>query len=102
MADAFRDAELLANALDAGFKGEEPELAALAGYERTRNAAAGPMYEFTLQLSHLEPPPPELQQLFAALQGNPDGIASFLGVIAGTVAILELFSPENVQRLSAA
>ena len=102
MADAFRDVELLANALDAGFKGEEPELAALAGYERARNAAAGPMYEFTLQLSRLKPPPPELQQLFAALQGNPDGIASFLGVIAGTVPIPEFVSAENVQRLTAA
>ena len=28
------------------------------------------MYEFTCQLASLEPPPPEMQQLLGAIQGN--------------------------------
>lgn len=102
MTDAFRDAELLAGALDAGLNGEEPMLSCLAGYERARNEAAGPMYDFTLQLSRLEPPPPHLQQLLGALQGNADEIARFLGLLAGTVPIPEFFSPDNIERLLAA
>lgn len=60
------------------------------------------MYEFTLQLSRLEPPPPDLQQLLGALQGNADGIARFLGILAGSVCVPEFFSPQNIERLLAA
>lgn len=37
-----------------------------------------------------------------ALRGNADGIAMFLGVIAGTVPVQEFFSPDNIERLLAA
>lgn len=102
MTDAFRDAELLAGAIDCGLSSPGADgaiLAALAGYERTRNAAVGPMYDFTLELSRLGPPPPHLQQLLFALQDNPEGIARFLGIMAGTVTIPEFFAPENLDRL---
>jgi 2-polyprenyl-6-methoxyphenol hydroxylase-like FAD-dependent oxidoreductase len=102
MTDAFRDAELLANAIDAGMCGSEPVLAALADYERTRNAVAGPMYDFTLRLACLEPPPPEQQQLLGSLRDDPEGIAEFLGLMAGSVAIPQFFSPDNINRLLAA
>ncbi|MDQ4091836.1 MAG: FAD-dependent monooxygenase [Actinomycetota bacterium] len=102
MTDAFRDAELLANAIDAGLSGSEPVLAALADYERTRNAVAGPMYDFTLRLACLEPPPPEQQQLLGSLRDDPEGIAEFLGLMAGSVAIPQFFSPDNINRLLAA
>ena len=102
MTDAFRDAELLATAIDAGLSGMDRLSAALAGYERARNAAAGPMYDFTLRLSCLEPPPPEQQQLLASLRDDPEGTAQFLGLLAGSVAIPQFFSPENINRLLAA
>jgi flavin-dependent dehydrogenase len=54
--DAFRDAELLADAIDAGFSGRKPLDAALAGYERQRNEIAEPLYDFTTQLLSGEPP----------------------------------------------
>jgi 2-polyprenyl-6-methoxyphenol hydroxylase-like FAD-dependent oxidoreductase len=62
--DAFRDAELLADAIDAGFAGRESIDAALAGYERRRNEAASPMYEITCRLAELRPPGPHLAALF--------------------------------------
>jgi flavin-dependent dehydrogenase len=45
--DAFRDAELLATAIDSGLAGDEPLENALANYQRARDDAALPMYEMT-------------------------------------------------------
>jgi flavin-dependent dehydrogenase len=97
--DAFRDAELLAEAIDAGFSGRRPLEEALAEYERQRNEAAMPIYELTCQFATLEPPAPEMQQLFGALLGNQEETDRFFGTIEGTVPIPEFFSPENVQRI---
>jgi flavin-dependent dehydrogenase len=49
--DAFRDAGLLAEALDAALSGREPSEEALAGYQSRRDAAALPIYEMTLQMA---------------------------------------------------
>jgi flavin-dependent dehydrogenase len=54
--DAFRDAELLTDALDAGFPGRRVLDEALAEYEATRNDIAGPLYDLTIQLLSGEPP----------------------------------------------
>ncbi len=58
MTDALRDAELLSQAIDEGFRGQRPLIDALADYERRRNEAVMPMYEMTSQLATLEPPHP--------------------------------------------
>ena len=49
--DAFRDADLLAEAIDDGFAGRRPLDEALSGYEQQRNEIATPLYEFTCQLA---------------------------------------------------
>ena len=102
ISDAFRDAGLLAEAIDAGFSGQLPLSEALAGYERQRNEHIMPMYEFTCQLASFEPPSPEMQHLFGAVYGNQVETNRFLGTIAGTVPIPEFFSPENIGRILAA
>ena len=56
--DAFRDSELLAGAIADGFGGRRPLDDALADYERRRNEAALPLYDFTHELAGLEPPGP--------------------------------------------
>ena len=99
ISNAFRDAELLADAIDDGFTGRAPLDVALAGYEGQRNEAAMPVYDFTMQLASLEPPPPEMQQLFGALRGNQPDTDRFFGLIAGTTSIPEYLAPENVQRI---
>ena len=99
--DAFRDAGLLAEAIDAGFSGPQPLAEALSDYERQRNEHARPMYEFTCQLASFEPPSPQMQQLFGALYRNQVDTNRFLGTIAGTVPIPEFFSPENIGRILA-
>jgi 2-polyprenyl-6-methoxyphenol hydroxylase-like FAD-dependent oxidoreductase len=49
--DAFRDAELLATALDEALSGRRPADEALAAYQEQRDTAAIPIYEFTLQMA---------------------------------------------------
>ena len=56
-------------------------------------------YEFTAQLATLEPPPPEMQQLLAAIDGNPAAMDEFAGVFAGTVAPEEFFDPDHLRTL---
>jgi flavin-dependent dehydrogenase len=91
--DAFRDAELLADALDAGLRGERPLDEGLAEYERLRNEASRPLYELTYELAALAPPPPEQQALFASLRDDPEGTSRFFGTIAGTFPVTEFFAP---------
>jgi len=99
MSDAFRDAELLADALHAGWSGREGLEKALSGYEEQRNRAALPMYEFTNQIASFAPPPPEQQMMFAALARNQAQCDRFFGVLTGSVLYGEFFSPGNLIRL---
>ncbi len=97
--DSFKQAELLAEAIDAGFSGRKVMEEALAEYEQKRNEDAFPIYEFTCQLGALEPPTPEMIQLFEALRENRPETDRFLGITAGTVRAEEFFAPENVGRI---
>jgi 2-polyprenyl-6-methoxyphenol hydroxylase-like FAD-dependent oxidoreductase len=99
ISDAFRDADQLATALDAGFTGARPLDDALADFERRRNEETRPLYELTYELASLAPPPPEQQALFGALRDNEEEAGRFFGVIAGTVHPSEFFTPENLGRI---
>jgi hypothetical protein len=61
-----------------------------------------PIYGLTQQFASLQPPPPEMQQLLAALVHDQAQANRFFGTIAGTVPIPEFFSPENVGRIMGA
>lgn len=99
ISDAFRDAELLAEAIDDGFSGRMPLMTALERYEQRRNDAALPIYEMTCQLATLEPPPPEMEMVFRALANNPRESNRFFGTLAGTVPMGDFFAPENLRRI---
>lgn len=90
--DAFHHAELLAEALDDGFRRHRPFDDALADYERRRNTAVMPMYEFTYATSALEPPTPQEAELFEAMRDDPALTERFLGVFAGTVPVQDFFA----------
>lgn len=100
--DAFRDAELCADALDEAFSGARPFDVAMGDYQVTRDAHVLPMYEFTAGLATLEPPPPDLQQVLAAVHGNQEAMDGFARVNAGVISPAEFFSEENVKRIFAA
>ena len=93
------DVELVAEAIDAGLSERRSLEEALADYERQRNEMALPLYEYNAQAASMKPRPPEMQQLFAALQGNQKQTNRFFGIAEGTTSIPEFFAPENVARI---
>jgi 2-polyprenyl-6-methoxyphenol hydroxylase-like FAD-dependent oxidoreductase len=99
--DAFRDAELLATATDEWLSGARPFDAAMASYQETRDAQVLPIYEFTCQLATLEPPPPELLQVLAAVHGNQAAMDGFCRVNSGSTSPLEFFAEANLARIFA-
>jgi len=100
--DAFRDAELCATALSETFSGTRSFEDAMSDYHRARDATVKAMYEFTCQLATLEPPPPETQQLLAAIHGNKEAMDGFARLNAGTISPAEFFGQENVRAIMAA
>jgi 2-polyprenyl-6-methoxyphenol hydroxylase-like FAD-dependent oxidoreductase len=101
ISDAFRDAELLSVALVSTFAGRESFDVALERYQATRDASSLPMYEFTLQIASFQPPPPEMQQLLGAMQGNQDAMDGFVRVNAGVTSPVEFFAEQNVAKIFA-
>jgi 2-polyprenyl-6-methoxyphenol hydroxylase-like FAD-dependent oxidoreductase len=99
--DAFRDAEAVATALDDAFAERRPYDEAMADYQRARDEEALPIYEFTNDFAKIEPPPPEMQQLIGAMQGNQEAMDGFVSVMAGTLPAPEFFAPENVGPIMA-
>ena len=97
--DAFRDAERCALAVDETLSGRRPFDAAMSDYQRDRDAAALPMYDFTYMLAALEPPPPDLQRLLGAMQGNQKAMDAFARVNAGTMSPAAFFAPEHVESI---
>jgi 2-polyprenyl-6-methoxyphenol hydroxylase-like FAD-dependent oxidoreductase len=87
--DAFRDAERCATALDQAFTGARSFDDAMGEYQRERDERVLPMYEFTCQLATLQPPPPEMQQLLGAIQGNQKAMDGFVQMNAGTISPAE-------------
>jgi flavin-dependent dehydrogenase len=100
--DAFRDAQLCAAALDEAFCDTRSFDAAMGGYQAARDAQVLPMYEFTCQLATLAPPPPEMQQLLAAMRGNQVAMDGFARTVAGVTSPAEFFAETNVARILAA
>jgi 2-polyprenyl-6-methoxyphenol hydroxylase-like FAD-dependent oxidoreductase len=100
--DAFHDAERCAAALDKSFSGASPFEDAMHEYQRARDARVKAMYEFTCQLATLELPPPDMQQILAAIHGNREAMNDFVRMNAGTISPAEFFAPENVKAIMAA
>ncbi|HEX8634177.1 MAG TPA: NAD(P)/FAD-dependent oxidoreductase [Pyrinomonadaceae bacterium] len=97
--DAFRDAELLAGAIDDGLGGRQPMEAALAGYERRRNRAVRAMYWFTCYFAaHLVPPGG--LRLLQSLRGSQPETNRLFATLAGSVPVADFFSPIHLLRLA--
>jgi flavin-dependent dehydrogenase len=100
--NAFHDAQRCAIAVDEALGGARSFDEAMGDYQRKRDEHAMPMYEFTCQLAMLQPPPPEMQQLFGAIHGNQEAMDGFVRTNAGTTSPAEFFSPRNVGAIMAA
>jgi flavin-dependent dehydrogenase len=100
--DAFRHAELCADALHQTLSGERGFDDAMEEYRSTRDAQVKAMYELTAEFASLEPPPPELQQLLAAVAQSKEAMDEFARVLAGITSPAEFFSEANAGRILAA
>ena len=56
-------------------------------------------YELAMQFARLEPPPPEMQQLFAAMRGNQKATDRYFATIEGTITPAEISSPQNIGQI---
>jgi hypothetical protein len=65
-------------------------------YQSSRDERVLPMYEFTCQFAMIAPPPPEMQQLLAAVHGNKEAMDAFARVVAGVTPPAEFVSEENI------
>ncbi len=101
ISDAFIDAEALTTALDDGWSARRPLDEALAEYQSRRDRRAKPMYDFTCQMATLQPPPPPMQRLFAALRGNQDATNQFYSAMTGSSPLPAFMNPENLDRIMA-
>jgi flavin-dependent dehydrogenase len=99
ISDAFRDADLLAEAIDSGLTGRRPLQEALSDYEQRRNETALPLYELNCQRATLELPPPGMQALFRALRSNSVEFSRYIAAVAGTISPAEFFATENIARI---
>jgi flavin-dependent dehydrogenase len=101
ISDAFREAEMCANAIHDWLSGTRSFEEGMTEYQTERDKVI-PMYEFTCNYAMLKPPPPELQQLFGAIHGNQDAMDGFAKVVAGVTSPAEFFSQENIGSIFAA
>lgn len=101
ISDSFRDAELCVAALEESLSGTRSFEDAMRHYQWARDEQVVAMFEFTTQIATLEPPPPDLQQLLGAMQGNQAAMDGFARVNAGVESPAHFFSEENVGSIFA-
>ena len=95
MRDAFRDADLLSEAILDG----SPE--ALRRFEILRNEESEPIYRMTMERASFAQPPQEAMALIAALRGNQEQTDRWAGVDSGSVSPADFYSPENIAQIMA-
>jgi 2-polyprenyl-6-methoxyphenol hydroxylase-like FAD-dependent oxidoreductase len=98
ISDSFRDAELLADALDAYLRGDEVYDTALAGYHRRRDAAVRAMYDFTYRLAQMKPLPAPVRGIFRTLQYDQRAMDLFVSGVAGTAPVNAATGPRSLGR----
>jgi flavin-dependent dehydrogenase len=102
IADAFRDAELLADAVHDGLSGRRDLDDALAEYERRRNEATMPDYRMNIERARFTPISASERMLRSALHGNAGATRQFFLTIEALAPREVFFGPENMGRLIAA
>lgn len=98
IADALRDADLLAAAILDGLDGR-PLAAALEGYERERNAASTAVYQQNLNAARFEPTPEEVLRIRQAVRFNPAEATRMTMARFAMIDPREFFNPEHLQRV---
>ncbi|MFD1231754.1 NAD(P)/FAD-dependent oxidoreductase [Pseudonocardia benzenivorans] len=98
IADALRDAELLADAITVGLGGSVGLDVALRRYAHRHDAAAMPIWRHTTELARLTFRP-EQDVLFRAIAERPGATEQFLAVLTGAALPDTIFGPRGLVRL---
>jgi 2-polyprenyl-6-methoxyphenol hydroxylase-like FAD-dependent oxidoreductase len=98
MSDAFRDAELLADAIDLGLSGGTGLTDALRRYQEERDRRSRHLYQWALRSAALDDPAP-LWPFLEALNDDPPERARFMSVITGTVPYWEVLGQANQRHV---
>jgi flavin-dependent dehydrogenase len=97
--DAFCDAELLADAIDDGLRGDHDLLRALDEHESACVARTMPFSELTRRLATFAPPDPEMRALYTALRDDQEDTDAIIGLLSEAVSPTRFFAPGNVDRI---
>ncbi|MCM3921470.1 NAD(P)/FAD-dependent oxidoreductase [Frankia sp. AiPs1] len=96
--DAFRHAELLAEALHRGLSGESPIDGAVADYVARRDRASAGTFAFTVAVAALTLPP-FLHATLSAATRSPAYRAKFFAMVGGGYPGEEFFAPDHLAAL---
>ena len=90
----------LTEALDAGFSGRRPSRrGAPSDYQAlSRRARQADVLASQCQLAALEPAPPPMRQLFAALRHNQAATNAFYSALTGSIPLSAFMNPDNIGR----
>jgi flavin-dependent dehydrogenase len=99
MSDALRDAEFLAEAIDAGLSGRMPLEAAMEEREQRRNEAMSLDWSGNLAAASFAPAPEQLR-LMRALVEDEAGTRQFFLAREGMIPRAAFFNPDNLARIT--
>ena len=97
--DAFRDVELLAEAVDDGLSGRRPMAEAMASFAERRDAETMREYRENLTLARFSGLPDDVYRLRAALRGDQEETNRFYLAREGLIPPETFFNPANLQRI---
>ncbi|MBN1204775.1 MAG: NAD(P)/FAD-dependent oxidoreductase [Myxococcaceae bacterium] len=101
MTHAFRDAELVSAALDAGLSGRQPLDVALKQYEsRRRSQSAAAYYDYVCTQAEMRPLRHDELQLFVVLRSNQEETNRFIATHGDIAPLSEFFQASNLMLLS--
>ncbi len=100
--DAFRDAELLADALDDAFTGRRAFDDAMAHYHRLRDQATLVDYRRNIHFASFQPMPPDFRALRAAVRGDAEAMRRLCLMTEGFLPKEEFLTPEMERRMATA
>jgi flavin-dependent dehydrogenase len=101
MADAFRQVDVLVDAIDDGLSGRCDLTEALAGFHRWRDDTFADYFEYIRMMATLDAYPPERLKILEALQHNEEQLTRFFGTVGAYIPHKEFFSPKNIERILA-
>ena len=99
--DAFRDAELVAAALDDAFSGRRSYEEGMSDYQRSATARRCRSTSSPTSSRSYSRHRPRCSSCSAAMHGNQEAMDGFVSVQAATLPAPEFFAPENIGRIMA-